>query len=164
MTFQTSGPWSVMLCVTFNAKMTFEIIFDRFPKLQLWGLVPFAPYVPARFTRGFLVAHRHTFMPPRFRTSQNNGPFVPLSISLWNYSFIVSMFIRNCYTSTHKVVTSYYEIGVAKISLSNTFAASIIGIYSPPYYSKLTTEPRPRCGCVVSGHSENISKENLCVN
>ena len=42
------------------------------------------PYVPARVTRGALVAHRHSFAPPRCRTSQYRRSFVPLSVSLWN--------------------------------------------------------------------------------
>ena len=42
------------------------------------------PYVPARVTRGALVAHRHSFAPPRCRTSQYRRTFLPLSVSLWN--------------------------------------------------------------------------------
>ena len=42
------------------------------------------PYVPARVTRGALVAHRHSFAPPRCRTSQYHRIFVPLSVSIWN--------------------------------------------------------------------------------
>ena len=42
------------------------------------------PYVPARVTRGALVAHRHLFAPPRCRTSQYRRSFVLLSVSLWN--------------------------------------------------------------------------------
>ena len=42
------------------------------------------PYVPARVTRGALVAHRHSLAPPRCRTSQYRRSFVPLSVSLWN--------------------------------------------------------------------------------
>ena len=42
------------------------------------------PYVPARVTRGSLVAHRHSFAPPRNRTSQYRRTFVPLLVSLWN--------------------------------------------------------------------------------
>ena len=42
------------------------------------------PYVPERVTRGALVAHRHSFAPPRCRTSQYRRTFVPLSVSLWN--------------------------------------------------------------------------------
>ena len=42
------------------------------------------PYVPARVTRGALVAHRHLFAPPRCRTSQYRRTFVPFSVSLWN--------------------------------------------------------------------------------
>ena len=47
------------------------------------GTLPL-PYVPARVARGALVAHRHSFAPPRCRTSQYRRTFVPLSMSLWN--------------------------------------------------------------------------------
>ena len=40
--------------------------------------------VPARVTRGTLVAHKHSFAPPRCRTSQYQRTFEPLSASLWN--------------------------------------------------------------------------------
>ena len=40
--------------------------------------------MPARVTRGALVAHRHSFAPPRCRISQYRRSFVPLSVSLWN--------------------------------------------------------------------------------
>ena len=43
------------------------------------------PYVPARVTRGALVAHRYTYAPPRCRTLQYNRAFIPFSVSLWNY-------------------------------------------------------------------------------
>ena len=42
------------------------------------------PYVPARVARGALVAHMHSFAPPRCRTSQYRRTFVPLYVSLWN--------------------------------------------------------------------------------
>ena len=42
------------------------------------------PYVPARVTRGALVAHRYTFAPPRCRTLQYSRTFIPFSVSLWN--------------------------------------------------------------------------------
>ena len=43
------------------------------------------PHVPGRVIRGALVAHRHSFAPPRCRTSQQyHRTFVPLSVSLWN--------------------------------------------------------------------------------
>ena len=47
----------------------------------LSGALPL-PYVPARVTRGALVAHRHSFS-PRCRTSRYRRSFVPLSLSLW---------------------------------------------------------------------------------
>ena len=46
----------------------------------LSGALPL-PYAPARVA---LVAHRHSFAPPRCRTSQYCRSFVPLSVSLWN--------------------------------------------------------------------------------
>ena len=49
----------------------------------LSGALPL-PYVPARVTSGALIAHRHSFAPPRCRTSQYRRSFVPLSVSLWN--------------------------------------------------------------------------------
>ena len=49
----------------------------------LSGALPLL-YVPVRVTRGDLVAHRHSFTPPRCRTSQCRRSFVPLSVSLWN--------------------------------------------------------------------------------
>ena len=42
------------------------------------------PYVPSRVTRGGLVAHRHSFAPPRCRTYQYRRTLMPLSVSLWN--------------------------------------------------------------------------------
>ena len=53
------------------------------PMHPLSGAFPL-PYVPARVTRGALIAHRHSFAPPRCRTSQYCRTFVPLSVSLWN--------------------------------------------------------------------------------
>ena len=49
----------------------------------LSGALPL-PYVPARVTRDALVAHRHSFAPPRCRTSQDRISFLPLSVSLLN--------------------------------------------------------------------------------
>ena len=50
----------------------------------LSGALPL-PYVPARVTRGALVAHRNSFAPPRCRTSQYRRIFVPRSVSLERY-------------------------------------------------------------------------------
>ena len=49
----------------------------------LIGALPL-PYVPVRVTRGALIAHRHSFTPPRCRTSQYRRTFVLLSVSLRN--------------------------------------------------------------------------------
>ena len=45
---------------------------------------PPGPYVPARVTRGALVAHRYTYAPFRCRTLQYSRTFIPFSVSLWN--------------------------------------------------------------------------------
>ena len=47
------------------------------------GALPL-PYVPARVTHRALIPHRHSFAPPRCRSSQCRRSFVPLSVSLWN--------------------------------------------------------------------------------
>ena len=51
------------------------------PMHPLSGALPL-PYVSARVTRGTLVVYRHSFAPPRCRTSQYLRTFVPLSMSL----------------------------------------------------------------------------------
>ena len=38
------------------------------------------PYVPARVTRGALVAHRYTYAPPRCRTLPYSRTFIPFSV------------------------------------------------------------------------------------
>ena len=47
------------------------------------GALP-GPCVPARVTRGALVAHRYTYAPNRLRTLQYSRTFIPFSLSLWN--------------------------------------------------------------------------------
>ena len=63
------------MCMLFKIKSN--------PLHPLSGALPL-PYVPARVTRGALVAHRHSFAPPHCRTSQYRRTFVPLPVSLWN--------------------------------------------------------------------------------
>ena len=53
------------------------------PVHSLNGALP-GPYVPARVTRGALVAHRYTYVQPRCRTLQYSRTFIPFSVSLWN--------------------------------------------------------------------------------
>ena len=53
------------------------------PMHPLSGALPL-PYVPAHVAHGALVAHRHSFAPPRCRTFQYCRSLVPLSVSLWN--------------------------------------------------------------------------------
>ena len=63
------------LCMLFKVKSN--------PMHHLSGALPL-PYVPARVTRGALLAHRHSIAPPRCRNSQYSRSFVPLSVSLRN--------------------------------------------------------------------------------
>ena len=68
--------WSVAeLCMLFKIRSN--------PMHPLSGALSL-PYVPVHVTRGALVADRHSFVPPRCRTSQYRRSFVPLSVSLWN--------------------------------------------------------------------------------
>ena len=53
------------------------------PMPPLCGALP-VPYVPARVTRGALIAHRYAYASPPCRTSQYCGTFIALSVSLWN--------------------------------------------------------------------------------
>ena len=53
------------------------------PVHPLNGALP-GPCVPARVTRGALVAHRYTYAPPRCRTLQYSRTFIPFSVFLWN--------------------------------------------------------------------------------
>ena len=53
------------------------------PVHPLNGDLP-GPYVPARVTGGALVAHRYTYAPPSWRTSQYSRTFIILSVSLLN--------------------------------------------------------------------------------
>ena len=64
-----------VLCMLFKIKSN--------PLHPLSGALLF-PYVPARVTRGALVAHRHSFAALRCRTSQYRRTFVPHSVSLRN--------------------------------------------------------------------------------
>ena len=54
------------------------------PMHHLYGALP-VPYVPVRVTRLAVIANRHTYAPPRCRTSQYRRTFITLSVSLWNY-------------------------------------------------------------------------------
>ena len=53
------------------------------PVNPLNGALP-GLYVPARVTRGALVAHRYTDAPSLCRTLQYSRTFIPFSVSLWN--------------------------------------------------------------------------------
>ena len=53
------------------------------PKHRLCGALP-VPYVSVGVTRGALIAHRYTYVPPRCRTSQYRRTFISRSVSLWN--------------------------------------------------------------------------------
>ena len=45
------------------------------PMHPLYGALP-VPYVPVRVTRGVVIAHRCTYVPPRCRTSQYGRTFI----------------------------------------------------------------------------------------
>ena len=72
-----SHRWSVaVLCMLYKIRCN--------PVHPLYGALP-GPYVPARVTRGALVAHRYTYAPPpRCRTLWYTRTFIPFSVSLWN--------------------------------------------------------------------------------
>ena len=49
----------------------------------LYGALP-VPYEPVWVTRGAVIAHQYTYMPPCCRTSQYRQTFIPLSVYLRN--------------------------------------------------------------------------------
>ena len=53
------------------------------PMHLLRGALP-VPYVPVRVTRGAVIAHQFTYVPPLCRTSQYRRTFIRLPVSLWN--------------------------------------------------------------------------------
>ena len=70
----------VLECNLAHRRMLFKIRSNPMHPLS-GGALPL-PYVPVSVTRGALVAHTHSFAPPR--TSQYRRSFVPLSVSLRN--------------------------------------------------------------------------------
>ena len=63
--------------------------------------------MPERVTRGALVAHRHSFAPPRCRTSQDRRTFVPLSVSLWN-----ALIVTLCWTGGLQEQSQCFPVGM----------------------------------------------------
>ena len=61
---------------------------------HLSGALPL-PYMPARVTRGALVAQRHSFATSRCRTSQYRRTFVLLSMTLWNDLSDMCLMVRD---------------------------------------------------------------------
>ena len=53
------------------------------PMHPLYGALS-VPYVPVRFTRGAVIAHRFTYAPLRCRTSHCSRTFISFSVSQWN--------------------------------------------------------------------------------
>ena len=49
----------------------------------LYGAIPVL-YVSVQVTRGALVTHQYTHVPPRCKTLQYHRTSIPLSVSLWN--------------------------------------------------------------------------------
>ena len=83
-TFLIVDPWQSCVCfirlgVTRCTLLLYKIRCN--PVHPLYGALP-GPYVPARVTRGALVAHRYTYAPPRYRTLQYIRTFIPFSVSL----------------------------------------------------------------------------------
>ena len=66
---------SVAVCMLYKIRCN--------PMHPVCGALP-VPYVPVRVTRGTLIAHQYTYVPPRCRTSQYLMTFILLSVSFWN--------------------------------------------------------------------------------
>ena len=53
------------------------------PMHPLYGALP-VTYVQVLVTRGAVIAHKYTYLPPHCRTSQHLRSFIFLSVCLWN--------------------------------------------------------------------------------
>ena len=54
------------------------------------------PYVPVQVSRGALVAHRYTYVTPRFGASQYRRTFILLSVYLWNNLLTLYSMVGDC--------------------------------------------------------------------
>ena len=73
-TFLIVDPWQSCVC----------FIRSGVTRCTLLMVLSLGPYVPARVTRGAMVAHRYTYAQPRCRTLQYSRTFIFFSVSLWN--------------------------------------------------------------------------------
>ena len=62
------------------------------PMQALWGAVPVL-FVPLLVTHRDLIAYRHPYAPPCWRTPQHGKTFIPLSASLWNDLTLVTLHV-----------------------------------------------------------------------
>ena len=87
------------------------------------------PCKPVRATRGALVTHRYTYVPPCCRTSQYCKTFIPLSVSLWNdlanpYSMMWNWWVSRAGPMVfywEKLHNSYYILLYFSLSLLLVF-------------------------------------------
>ena len=94
------------------------------------GALP-GPYVPARVTRGALVAHRYTYAPPRCRTLQHSRTFIHFSVCFWNDLAMV----WDCWVSRAgpmllywpKLLYPYYSLLLFSLSLLSVYRLVLWG-------------------------------------
>ena len=82
------------------------------PTHPLNGALP-GPYVPVRVSRGALVAHRYTFVPPRCRTSLYRRTFIPLGVLADIVFDVVGLAGFNSRANvfySHKLLYPYYSL------------------------------------------------------
>ena len=66
--------------------------------LPLYGALH-VPYVPVRVTRGAVIAHRYSYVPPRYRTSQYRRSLFPYQYLCGTIFKINSDIISQCITN-----------------------------------------------------------------
>ena len=89
-----------MLCMLYKIRCN--------PVHPLNGALP-GPYVPARVTRGALVAHRCIYAQPRCRTLQYSRTFIPFSVSLWNDLASSVLWPSTCALCASQGYTRYFD-------------------------------------------------------
>ena len=81
-----AGVFRLIGCTSLSLSLALPTFFNNTNhnnNNNLSGALPL-PFVPARVTRGALVADRHSFAPPGCRTSQYRRTFVTFSVSFSN--------------------------------------------------------------------------------
>ena len=89
--------------------------------------------LPVRVTRGALVVHRYTYVPPCCRTSQYPRTFVLISVSLWNDLADPYSMMGNWLVSRAEPMLFYFQEPYYCLLL---FSLSFLSVYRLNWYCR----------------------------